>query len=401
VAEDFDSYDCYSILGVTYNATYDEIKQAYRKLVLRYHPDRNKAPEADKVFRTIRACYDKLVNPDARRKYDSKIAALTKIREEKIKVILEGTATEGYAWDDHATINIVGTDENIVFENSLGIPTVWIHTHDSHRPLQIHSSEIFRRLFISLFHAIAEHENLDDLMIYGKPELRAHFDAAWWNRGQTNVSLYCNSSMSVTIIDGLPYIYLYGAIMHDTNAEVTVNFYNIMKNAIQDIIYAELKGTVQEQYEGEERSIETIFTPVKDERSIEIPSKEICGHFVRLCRNKSVQDAINMLATIYGVPPMKTYFQNTAPINDNVCKNALAVYYSAEQTAYFKPAGFSMKTILHEFYHHLVHCYGISQMLPYEMLPDPITGYYMRNDQEEKAAESFAHVFLDRAIRAQ
>lgn len=149
-----DDFDCYSILGVTHNATEEEIKYAYRKLVLRYHPDRNKSPEADIIFRTIQMCYDRLINTDSRRVYNSKIAALTKIREEKIKLLLEGTDTEGYTWDDHATISIVGTDENIVFENSMGIPTIWIHAHDTHRSLQIHTSEIFNRFFRAVYSSI-------------------------------------------------------------------------------------------------------------------------------------------------------------------------------------------------------------------------------------------------------
>lgn len=45
--------DLYSILGVPRTATLDEIKKAYRKLALKYHPDKNKSSEAPEKFREV------------------------------------------------------------------------------------------------------------------------------------------------------------------------------------------------------------------------------------------------------------------------------------------------------------------------------------------------------------
>jgi len=45
--------DYYEVLGVPRNATKDEIKAAYRKLALQYHPDRNKSPDAEEKFKEI------------------------------------------------------------------------------------------------------------------------------------------------------------------------------------------------------------------------------------------------------------------------------------------------------------------------------------------------------------
>ncbi len=65
------SKDYYSILGVSRNATQDEIKKAYRKLALKYHPDRNKGnPEAEERFKEINEAYAVLSDPDKRRQYD-------------------------------------------------------------------------------------------------------------------------------------------------------------------------------------------------------------------------------------------------------------------------------------------------------------------------------------------
>jgi hypothetical protein len=81
-----------------------------------------------------------------------------------------------------------------------------------------------------------------------------------------------------------------------------------------------------------------------------------------------------------------------------VCRDVLAVYYSDDMIAYFNPEGTSMRTILHEFCHHLVNCYGVKDMLDYQILPDPVTGYDARNEREERAGNSYADTFLRRAV---
>lgn len=82
-------------------------------------------------------------------------------------------------------------------------------------------------------------------------------------------------------------------------------------------------------------------------------------------------------------------FQHTFPVND---MDVMAVYYSYNMIAYFKPEGISVRTILLEFYHQLVCCYGGNDML------DPVTGYYARNDTEGRVANSYAETFVRMAI---
>ncbi len=62
--------DYYEVLGVQKDATKDQIKVAYRKLALQYHPDRNKAPDAEEKFKEISEAYAVLSDDAKRAQYD-------------------------------------------------------------------------------------------------------------------------------------------------------------------------------------------------------------------------------------------------------------------------------------------------------------------------------------------
>jgi molecular chaperone DnaJ len=63
--------DYYEVLGIDRSATRDQLKQAYRQLALKYHPDRNKAPDAAARFREIAEAYAVLSDDTKRREYDA------------------------------------------------------------------------------------------------------------------------------------------------------------------------------------------------------------------------------------------------------------------------------------------------------------------------------------------
>src|SRR6266849_9571780 len=62
--------DYYNVLGVPRGAAKDDIKAAYRKLALQYHPDRNKDPGAAEKFKEISEAYAILSDDEKRGQYD-------------------------------------------------------------------------------------------------------------------------------------------------------------------------------------------------------------------------------------------------------------------------------------------------------------------------------------------
>lgn len=69
------SLDFYKVLGVFPNATGDEIKRAYRKLAVLYHPDKNPDPKVAERFKEITEAYNTLSDEESRRLYDLKFSA--------------------------------------------------------------------------------------------------------------------------------------------------------------------------------------------------------------------------------------------------------------------------------------------------------------------------------------
>ena len=67
---EMDAIDFYDILGIQQNASEDDIRKAYRKLAIRYHPDKNKDAGSEETFKKIAEAYEVLSDPQKRQTYD-------------------------------------------------------------------------------------------------------------------------------------------------------------------------------------------------------------------------------------------------------------------------------------------------------------------------------------------
>ena len=65
-----DKSNYYALLGVSRSASQDEIKKAFRKQALKYHPDRNQEPGAEAQFKLINEAYGVLSDESRRARYD-------------------------------------------------------------------------------------------------------------------------------------------------------------------------------------------------------------------------------------------------------------------------------------------------------------------------------------------
>jgi len=57
-------------LGVSKDCSEEDLKKAYKKLALKFHPDKNRAPQATDAFKKISTAFACLSNPDKKRIYD-------------------------------------------------------------------------------------------------------------------------------------------------------------------------------------------------------------------------------------------------------------------------------------------------------------------------------------------
>ena len=116
--------DYYSILGVSRNARNEEIKKAYRKLAVKYHPDKNAGnKEAEEKFKQVNEAYEVLSDEKKRKKYDKFGENWDKIPEGAQNQYQQGTrggASSHYEGDPSEFFGGNGGDFSNIFEQFFG-----------------------------------------------------------------------------------------------------------------------------------------------------------------------------------------------------------------------------------------------------------------------------------------
>jgi DnaJ-class molecular chaperone len=86
----------YVVLGILSDATADEVKQAYFRLVKLYHPDKNKSPDATIKMAEINVAYETLSDSQTRREYDLEIEVV--MQDDQQDMMDEEGGQEPHAW---------------------------------------------------------------------------------------------------------------------------------------------------------------------------------------------------------------------------------------------------------------------------------------------------------------
>ena len=114
--------DYYLLLGVNKRSSKEEIKQNYRKLAKKYHPDANVgSPEAEEVFKDLTVAYDILMDKEKKKKYDRQVARYgygVPPKGTAKKDIKYGVKNKDTANEIISTLLGLGKDAKKVFENT-------------------------------------------------------------------------------------------------------------------------------------------------------------------------------------------------------------------------------------------------------------------------------------------
>lgn len=106
--------DYYKTLGVSRSASADDIRSAYRKLALKYHPDRNPGnKQAEEKFKEINEAYQVLSDPQKRARYDQLGSAYSDYQR-------RGGAPGGFNWGDWTTSSPYGGAQQVNLDDLFG-----------------------------------------------------------------------------------------------------------------------------------------------------------------------------------------------------------------------------------------------------------------------------------------
>lgn len=90
--------DHYAVLGVPSDSNEEEIRRAYKRLALRYHPDKNSDADAEEKFKQIAQAYEVLTDPQKRSAYDQQGLSKVSSSTAKSEAAPAGTKADAHAW---------------------------------------------------------------------------------------------------------------------------------------------------------------------------------------------------------------------------------------------------------------------------------------------------------------
>lgn len=105
----------YEILNVNRTSTVEEIKKAFHKLALLYHPDKNRSVEAIDKFRSIKTAYDILIDTNKRKEYDDKLNFEKELRQ-KYEQTVQNCKNSTYYYSDSTDELLTSSEEDGVFD---------------------------------------------------------------------------------------------------------------------------------------------------------------------------------------------------------------------------------------------------------------------------------------------
>jgi curved DNA-binding protein len=209
--------DYYEILGVSRNATEKELKEAYRRLVRKYHPDLNpnNKEEAEKIFREINEAYEVLSDPEKRKLYDKYGHNWKNFSQFKDYENIYQQYNKGgqYSYRSKATQDleeilneIFGRSKSSPFEFFFDLSDVFNKTSGSKRTYS-YSYNPFEQNS-SNFHSFSNSNNI--------PETEIYFDLnEVYNGVSKNITLNINGNLYTTTINLPPKI--------KENSKITIN----------------------------------------------------------------------------------------------------------------------------------------------------------------------------------